>query len=170
MNAIEETYKDTERLIKYIVGKFHHKYGGDFDELMCEANELFVMAYKTQDDNRGPFRKRLPYYLWTRLQEKLWKKLRRQHTIKQIQANLELVQDKMFNFEHFVDSMSQDAQIIMTILFDPMPDMILAIRQHGRKTPNRMRKALVEVLEDIGWGATRIRHTFSEITKALENV
>ena len=73
INPKEQTYLDVEKLIKHIVWKFQRKYGGDFEELLGEANLLFILAYNDYDKEKAKFSTWLTFYITTRLQNKLLK-------------------------------------------------------------------------------------------------
>ena len=76
MNAMEQTYADVEKLIKKVVWDFKKRYGGDFQELLGEAELSFVMAYKSWEKDRVKF----TTYLCKSIKNNLLRKHQEQQT------------------------------------------------------------------------------------------
>ncbi len=66
-DVLTETYDNVKYLIFKIVWKFKGRYGGNFEELLAEANLLYILAYDTHDETLSA----LSTWLYT----KIWKGL-----------------------------------------------------------------------------------------------
>ena len=173
MVAVSETYGDVEKLLHKIVWKFQKKHGGCHDELMAEANFLFMKAYgsmsKTQNRTLR-FTTWLSKIVWYGLLDHLNSVIKWQTRLPRTsETALDRIRSKdSFNMDAFVDNLSPDAKVVAKLAVNPPPDILLSAKHgHGRHNGTTMRRALVEFLSDICWATERITESFHEIQEVL---
>ena len=59
-----KNYKQVRSLILDTCNRFQNKHGGDFNELVAEANLCFVIAYNDYDPARSQFSMWLRWKIW----------------------------------------------------------------------------------------------------------
>lgn len=167
--TIEQAYKDNEKLIHAVCHNFRrktgdHRNGGliyaDYDELVGEANALFVMAYRTWDPTKGPLNKRIAYAVWGGLTETWRRTCRRRRVLNQLPlgegCEVDMVdppqqESPYADLFRRLDGLSGDALAVADVVF------------HKRKT----RRALTRFLLDLGWAVVRVFEAYKELREAL---
>ena len=188
--ACADTYEELRPLIYATVSKFKNRYGGDFDEMLAEANLRFALTYeKNQRDpswfaNRGvPFGAALQRHIWNTLFDAYRVKARR-HRIgpalsidtggKDLESG---ARDKIDLPDHrtpsdynwlaeFATRLAEDAAICLRLIFDAPPEVAVEAEAKGG-TPRNIRSTVRAALARQGWDRDRIVGAFEEIESAL---
>ncbi len=189
--VLNDTYQDVQKLIYQQIHQ-QKKRGGDFEELLSEANLSFMGAYHGYEDNRGAqFSTYVGFCLKMDFLTQARKLASRQAQIdraKLILPNLpryETATDvgeygertvdfvpaskpDAFDRDGFLDQLSEDAAMVATMALEPNKKVTkLAILQGGDEKPHCVKRAIIDFLKDLGWCAERIRESFEEIKSAI---
>jgi hypothetical protein len=176
---IEKCYHDNKKLIKYIAyksyskSKFKNNAFINIDDIEAEANIAFVEAYqKYNPDKNIPFKKYLSFYINRRLViyfNSISKNYKEYSNSDECLQNTEYKQNKNSNFilKDFLDSLHDDAALLVYILLDPPPEFILNTRKHKKGTPLQYRAALKRFLTNRRWTRKQINTAFTEIEEVL---
>lgn len=166
-DAITETYIDVEKLIYDTAHKFRKRYGGDLEEIISQANYLFVMSYyHNYKQINISFTSRVRHYIW----HGLLSDLRKEHLSKRYRE-----QDIIFHtgpklgFVELLDEVGNDAKNVINLILDT-PEELLTIITDKRCSPKQSRTVIKEHLKKIGWSLDRIRNSFNEITRAVNDI
>lgn len=167
--AISETYLDAQQLMKDTVNKFKWRYGGNEEDLLSEANQVFMRAWANHNPACGKFLPWLRYEIWHNLLSTARNIAKKAERLQRQYQNLDtVVQVERFNMDAFVGDLSKDAAMIAKLVVEPPIDVMLTAAQFkGMKNPFSVRAAIVEYLKDFGWAMSRITRSFNEITEAL---
>jgi hypothetical protein len=159
-----DTYEEHQKLLFHICHNFRKKYGGDFDELMGQANLAFMEAYNSFDRKKGEFSKRLAVMVWAALFEPMRKEARRNSMLGKVETPLELFG---MDYPHFgQDELSEDARAVWNLVTS-MPE---TLRQDARKCggiEKAGKRCIYDYFRGMDWPRDRIRNTFQEIREAL---
>ena len=151
----DNDYLSLRNMLAKLVLKIQHRHGGDFDDLMSEANLLFVRACHTHDSSKS----RLITWVYTKVWYGLLDHVRAVAKHQQWDCeDLDQVADKpRFNVQDLLREVSGDAADIIRLIVD----------DDGRDAAREKRSAVVQHLLSIGWAADRIIESFREIRDAL---
>ena len=161
--------------VQAIVGKFVRRYGGDWEDLLAEANLLFCRAhYQYMAGCRpsgkpvtGTYTQIVYSWLWMGLLDKYRPQVeaRKRATVVQGEA-VYTVADKPFDVVRWSLDLSDDAQCVLDLVMDTPRVLQEAINTKGG-TPRNIRSAVREALYGAGWSRCRVNTTFKEIKEAL---
>ena len=172
--AMDETYRDTEPMLKRLIASFQHKYGGDVDDMLDECQEVWVRAYQTHKPAQGSFETWLRFLAWKTLLERARTAARRNAKLKRNQM------DKAegvpvaagFDTSTITAELTRDGQTLVEMILGDFAAMDLRLAANetniAREGP-RMKAALKSVCADLGWTLSRFQLTFFEVKCALEN-
>jgi len=166
---IDQTYKDSERLIYNICWKFHRqcRTDFDFDELVSIANMVFVSAYRRFEQREGEnhWGNFLSLCIWRRLKQRNQFFRRRKNILKHLGFN---PTDLFENTSHYWECLSEDADfLVQTILSIPNPLEALLSKTKNR-TKRDYRRCLKEFLQNVGWETRRIENAFQELCEVVK--
>jgi RNA polymerase sigma factor (sigma-70 family) len=188
----EETYNECLDLIRSVVWKVIRQYGGDFDELMSEANAAFLDAYRTFDGSSA-FTSWLHTRVWyscvsfvrDRLEEQSrykWREAERATvdgiSIKSIgdasladesiHNGVENVPDRRstWRVSDLLEELGEDARMVVSLTLETPTELARIAEQKGGQ-PRNLRSSLRQHLAEMGWTAVRIAESFSEVRRAL---
>lgn len=167
MDALDETFTDTKKLIYKTCHEFRMKYGGDPLELFSYAQEIYIAAYDRYDESHGAtfvtwLRKLIWFKLFDRMRQDLQrhKRLERWGTEVYLPSVGKVVPE--FDVTEYGNTMSlsRDARVVVELVAtDPsIPSQ-----------PKPAKRALRKHLKQQGWSDNRIEITFREITKAIND-
>lgn len=170
-----ETYTDVEKLVYSTVHEFIGRYGGEFEELVSEANLAFVIAYHRYTDGTSKFSYWVRYIIWKLLLEQQRNKLRRsppQPNVSLHGDDGEIVFDRgdhpQFCLMEFLDELTEDAKIVTLLAVDTPLGLTKQMVEKGGSGMQR-RAVLRDYLEGLGWTAERIKESFTEIGALLKH-
>lgn len=162
MDAATVTYHDVYPLLCKICKNVRRAYGGgDWDELMAEASQVYVEAYQTYDYRLGDFSKRVAYMVWYRLTNQLRDRHRRNRGHKRVEHYMNAVPDhRRTGVLGLIREVSDDARTVVRLVLD-------GPEYRDGATGDKQRRALVQTLTNLGWAGARIAESFNEIRGML---
>lgn len=187
-----ETYEECLDLIRSVVWKVIRTYGGDFDELMSEANVAFLDAYRTFDGSSA-FTSWLHTRVWyscvsfvrDRLEEQSrykWREAERATVdgisirsigdaslaSESIHNGVENVPDRRSTWRigDLLEELGEDARLVVSLTLETPPDLERVYQAKGAQ-PRNLRSSLRQYLAEMGWTAVRIAESFNEVRRAL---
>lgn len=175
MNALTETYIDTENLINKIAWSFYDTYGGEFDEWKAEANYLFLLAYDSYKNGKSQFSTWLYLKVWFGL-IKYMKTLRKQcssifpntnaSSIEFVKKELpnKTTQTYLFSPLEMLDGLNTDSKTIIRLILQPKE---ITNKIKTGPHPCHVKKAIKKYLNNLGWTSRRIKESFKEIKEVL---
>lgn len=176
LSPLEQTYQDVEKLLSWVVTQFVKRYGGDWDEYRSEANVVFLNVYEAFNPDLGSFANVLAISVKRRLIHRRNMNLRRRMDSLDRQVPGmdkgtlgDLVADapkSTFSLQGLADSVSQDAKLVITLLFDAPAEVESEAEGKGG-TPRNWRSSIRTYLRSKGWRNDRIAESFEEIKQAL---
>lgn len=161
-DAINETFRDTERLVYHTIHRFIRTYGGEFEDLMELVGPTFMRAYDGYDRHKSKFSARLSFLLWKEFLEQRRKSYRKKNQLVVYgELDPEAYQaPTQFDRFTFLDSLSEDARLVVLTVFDTPWQF--------EPEPKTIRFILCEYLKGLSWNRQRITESFQEIRLALE--
>ncbi len=171
--AATETFHDVQGLIYWTVSKFKEQYGGDFDDLVSEANLIFTELYSgegrafVQQGNRS-FSSALHWLISHQLLDQLRYRAFRNNRCRV--SCREILPEKTQNnhgswLVDLMDELSDDARTIVEIVLET-PDSILRLEMDDFKD-GHPKTCIKKYMQTLGWNMSRIKRTFQEISEAL---
>ncbi len=167
--AANETYAEVQLLLYDLVHKFIKRHGGDFDELVSRANELYMDAYISYDPDKGSFSKRVQYVVWNGMLDSYRVSTNRTRLLKrqpeEILKSCFLPEQEKFDLWGLLQELSGDGRTAVVLALRSPPEMMEAMV--GNDTPTSLAKALKSYLQTVGWAPSRIARVFREVRQAL---
>lgn len=133
--------------------------GGELADLDQEALLEFVRCYHDWEPNRAQFKTLLINRIRYRLIDKARVELSRKKHLRRVELFDLPCKQPAFCLEQFVDSLSDDARMLVLLAFE-----FHAISDHK---PLQIRYGLRAYLRKAKWSHKRIRRAFSEVKEAL---
>lgn len=150
--ALTETFLEVEKLIYSTVYRFQRRFGGDTDELIGMANELFIDAYHSYD-RRSSFPYWVGYVIYKGLMAWYRKERKRASILNRVDVDTDQTETvKKFSVRQLMLDLGEDAIIVVRLLLE---------------TNNNDKSTLFRCLESLGWSVARIMESFAEITRVL---
>jgi DNA-directed RNA polymerase specialized sigma24 family protein len=164
--ALAETYSDSERLVHSTCYKFQKKYGGNYEDLFCYAQEIFIAAYDRFDEDAGACFITWCYKLiWYKLLDRTRNDKRRNSICPRVHNGILLriaaKEYEVFNVADYADenNLSEDAKtMILLTTKNPIPE-----------SKGKGKKAIKQLLQSKGWNNERIKSVFKEMTEVLND-
>ena len=170
---LTETYKDMRKLIAGQAWNFWRIYGGDVDDLIAQANLIFIDAFDKYDSGRGT---KLSTWLSIKIRLGLFDYMRKGNVYKppHIPIDDEFVEthpasNKDFSVMELLDEIEQDAHIVLQLFLETPREVIVNIMEVNRREDHaqaHMRNRLKNRLRQMGWTVRRIKAAFEEIKNA----
>lgn len=166
---IDETYQDVRLLISKMCNDFVRRFGGDFEELVSTANEVYVDAHQTWQPGSAPFTNYLCICIYRRLIGD-WKKARRLRvdSLTEPEGGQQQVVDKFFDFnrDELYEQLSEEARFVVQLAFSPPDDLGGMIARKGGKMLHYS-STIKEYLREMGWSRAAIRDAWMEVQEIL---
>lgn len=163
----EETFDDVRLWIHKLVHNFRKQYGGDFYELLAEANFIFACSLDKFDPNRA----RLTTFLHRKItgglidyKKKQW--ARGEVSIEDMPEH-QFISKRAHTFLiEFLDELDIDARLVVQQILQPDPVlvMILQSKQGLRYARRGLRQYF---MTKQGWSSEQVDDAFWQITTAL---
>lgn len=158
--TIEQAYADCEKLIHCVCHSFHRRAGGDYEELLADANAIFTSAYRSWTPAKGPLNKRVAYAVWQGLTERRRRAARRHRVARQLPL------------AEAVDGQTPDPRADapyprLTRLLNGLGGDARAAAEVVMNTAHNTRRTLTRFLLDAGWAAARVMEAYRELREAL---
>lgn len=170
-NPVEDTYLDVEDLIYHVCNIFQTKHGGNFDDYVSLANQVFMDVYASWKSGLAPFTSYLSTCIYRRLLDEKRKDMRwKIVSISPTEQNEDgiILEDKSrtFNFSEFAEELSEDARIVVSLVLDTPDEIARIVAGKGGHAKN-FRSTVREHLSRLGWTYNRIVESFEEIRGVL---
>ena len=171
--ALTQTYFDVENLIYNIVWKFKNCYGGDFEELVAEANLLYIYAYNSHNKKTSKFSTWVYFCIWKGLIDfinflKEKNKYGRVFLLEELECFQENFISSSETFVELIDEVGEDSKTIINLIMNLPKDLQNNILQRGGH-PHNVRIPIRNYLSSkLGWTGKRIKESFDEIKKVIE--
>lgn len=167
--AIEQTFRDTEKLIYRTVWGVQKQFGGDFDELLSDAILHFLSACQTYRQDKGSFNNHLVINISLRLRSQLRcrrRSMKNQQTQDDDKISKALSPGR-WSLEEFAEGLSNDARMLLRLLFRKTETelYLLGVADNNCKIQTRVKKFLYRN----GWTRKRYREVFQEIREAIDS-
>lgn len=171
-SVLEEAYLDYQKLIFDVVHKFIARYGGDFEELLGEANLIFILAFNSYNYKAAKFSTWLYSSLWHGLQDYKRKEYRTTHFKNHSnKVSFEFEEDNhpvttSNEIIDLFDEFSNDAKEVIHLIFNAPPSIS---NKALRKSKPRITKGVVKnyIHQRFGWKHDNINKVFQEIQEVL---
>ena len=171
--VLTETYEDLHNLIDKTAWEFWRSYGGDIDDLLAQANLIFIDAF---DNYNSECDIELSTWVASSVRWRLLDYMRkgngdRSHTrIDDIFVKTFPTTNKNFSVIELLDEMTQDAHIVLRLFFETPRDVVvdlLGIKENMFYVQVAMRNRLRNRLRQMNWSMQRIKEAFGIIKKAI---
>ena len=178
--VVSEIYGDYEKLVYHTVHGFVRKYGGDTEEMISEANLIFLNAVDKFDHERGT---KFSTYLVRSIHNRLYnvRKAELAHARRYNSENGDLpmaatIPARPDSGFYGLHDLTEDAKTVLGLIIDTPAEILAAVSPlpelSGGRLPykakiNRWRTALRGYLLWRDWAAERIDESFGEIEGAL---
>jgi len=174
-DAMTETYEDVRDLIFETCWKFQKGHGGDIEELIAEANKLFVLAYNSYNSEKSQFTTWVVTSIKNGLKRFVQTEWRQSHAslarIKEHNPS-KYERTEPFSVLDLLDEMEKDAHIILQLFLDTPREVFEDAVCSGKKPKHIqvcIRRRLGNRLRQMGWTIRRITESFDEIAKVIQN-
>lgn len=169
VSPIADTFRDVENLLYHICHQFSQKHGGDIDDHISTAHQVYMDVYRTWKEGYAPFSNYVATCLYRRL---LMEKQRQRRipvmSISQEDGDYEIEDLNQSSFlELFLNDLSDDSKLVIQLIFET-PDEIQSLIDGKGGSPRNIRSTIKEYLRKTGWTFTRITESFEEIRQALQ--
>lgn len=173
----EETYALVKNLIFDQVYKFHRQFGGDFDDLVGEAHEAFLITHSEYITGHASSGRAYRDNYATEIRRSVWYCLfdaMRLRTRRQAAAPFCYIAEGQdfaaheheFKYEQWIEDLSDDARFTVKLMLDP-PEEIEAVAMVKGGQPRNYRSTVRDWLQQHGWNSERISRVFNEVKVAL---
>lgn len=174
-----QAYELVSNLIFDQVHKFFRRFGGDFDELVGEANLAFVTGHRQYIDGvrpngeqiTHPFAVEIRRWVWFELFDAMRSRLRRENNAKMLsmesmELDVPAKNSTKFKVKEWVAGLGEDAQYAVELVLYP-PEEVETTAEARGGTPRNYRSTVRAYLTAEGWKPARINKAFDEIKEAL---
>lgn len=171
--TIDEGYETVKNLIYHQVHKFFERYGGDFDELLAEANLAFVQGHRQFIEDAaaskptGTYHSTIRNWVWYEMFEQMRTRLRRGSIVQISEFFDDTTKTNPWDTGIFVAELSNDARYAVMLVLDPPEEIKRVAEAKGGEPRNYRSTVRVHLEEDLGWKEGRIAAAFMEIREAL---
>lgn len=155
--AMETTFEDVKRLVYHTAYRFHRRYGGDLQEHIMLAEELFVRAYNSHDPKKSAITTWVRRHVFGGLFDEMRFRAQRNARLKQVPIDLDRQHCKdavCFDFNAYTANMSDDGRMV-----------VLVTLTNGHE--DNPRTYIRNLLSRLGWRRDRINAAFQEVTERL---
>ena len=163
---VAETYKDVEKLIYSTVWQVVRRYGGHFDDLLSEANQVFLEAYESFDGSSS-FTNWLRFNVWWRLvdvQRSTHRERSRYVPVEDVDIAERTRSD--WRMQDMIEELTEDAALVVKLVVETPAELEQVYRAKGGEARN-LRSSIRQYLIEMGWTAARIAESFVEVRRAL---
>lgn len=161
--TIAETYNDVQKLIRSVCNRFSVNRGGDFDDLLSEANYCYLTVYESFDESKCKFSTWLYRKIWWHLLE--WERTNRRKQYRRreyvLSSDFDLPLPEQFDIEQLCNELSEDAAHVIRLALEKKE------MDSTSYTNESKRRIIGETLADMGWAGGRILKAFRELTEVL---
>lgn len=173
-DTLGETYKDMEKLVLKVTWRFQTRYGGEIDDLIGQANLLFILAVDEYDETKQA---QLSTWLWHYINKGLWNYVKAENhknnhiSIDDEDKNINPQILDSFSILELLDELEQDTLLIIQLFFETPNEIIQGVLDDGKQMNHMqgyMRRRLRNRLKQMGWTIKRISEAFKKIKEAVQ--
>jgi len=169
-NAAAETYNDMQLLINKTVWNFYNNYGGSFEEWKAEANLTFVHVFGKHKKSKGQFSTWLYFCIWKSLLT--YANILSEQEPKAVSIdNIGEIEDRRndsFSPLELLEEVQEDTKFLINLIWNP-PSQLKKIKTKSGPHPCHKQVVLRNYLLDLGWTGRRVRESFEEITRIIND-
>lgn len=178
-SPVADTYSDVEGIIYSTVTSFHRKHGGDYQEMVCVANMVFMDVYAKFDPAKGCITTLLVNSIYRRLIDHMVIGGRRSKRTSSLdiadevtgKTKAEAVPARSsldFDMLAFIQMLSDDASTVLKLVLETPSEIESVVFTKG-STPGSWRSTIRQYLKKLGWKSDRIANSFMEIGEVLQS-
>ena len=162
-----ETYEECRKLIYSTVWSVIRQYGGDFDDLMSEANVAFLDAYESFDGSSA-FTSWVYSTVWYRCVDFVGSRLENQRRFQSVEDDTTIPDRRRssWRINDMLEELGEDARLVVKLTIETPAELARIADVKGGQARN-LRSSLRQYLADMGWTAVRIAESFCEVQRAL---
>lgn len=171
--ALTETYEDLQKIVYKTAWGFWRFYGGDIDDLIAQANLIFIDAFDSYNPEHGAkLSTWVASSIWWRLLDYMRKgNGNRPHTqIDKVSAETFPTTNENFSVIELLDEMTQDAHIVLQLFFETPRDVVVDLlntKERMDYVQRAMQNRLMNRLRQMNWSVRRIKEAFNIVKKAI---
>lgn len=161
-----KTYEQYKKLISTVAGSFYRRANVrrdvSYDDIMAEANWIYMKAVRSYNPNQGSLKKRIAYKIWWGLKG-FQKRTFHYESFFDRSSYHDLdnsVIELWFDYKQFLDELSEDAAFVAKTAVS----LFSFKKRMGKK-----RKMLLKYLANLGWSDKRIQKSFDELKEVIKN-
>jgi hypothetical protein len=173
-----DAYELVRNLVFHQVHKFRRRYGGEFDELVCEANLAFVKGHAqfttgktaTGKTITDPYATEIRRWVWYEMFDAMRTRLRR----KAIAPMVAIKEGQEFpdrlpewDVSSWAAELGPDARLAVELVLNPPAPIENTAEAKGGEPRNYRSTVRAHLAADLGWSTKRINAAFEEIRRAL---
>lgn len=164
----EQAYESVRLLIYRICHQHRRRRGGDFDDLLSEANMAFMWAYARYEER--PQGCSLVQWVGYVVRHQLMEgaRIQAKWTARHTPLQGEVKARRLFSAGTLFAELCEDGRCLLTLALAPPADVEVsaAVNRCGSRADD-VRAAIREYLEDWGWEPRRIAEAFGAVRVAL---
>ena len=183
----DETYEEVKDLLYATVWKVVRQFGGDFDELMSEANVAFLEAYSNFDGSSS-FSSWVRQSVWYKCVDLIRGRLTEQSRYAKgfsdesvnrvpcsmagadadVRGILEIPDrpHSSWKIQSMIEELTEDAALVVKLTIETPAELEAVVQAKGGQ-PRNLRSSLRQYLAEMGWTACRIAESFNEVRRVL---
>lgn len=170
--ACATTYADSQNVVYETCHHFVRCYGGEFEECLSIANEVYTKLYWKDDwkEKKSSFKTWLRRKITYALLEDMRLRRGRNNRLPKVDLELEFLPTEKvedFDLQDFLDYLSEDARVVAEMVLTESIPLTMEVYQRGDFTPKNVLRALGKVLSGLGWTSKRILESFEEVKQAI---
>lgn len=155
-------FESIEKLIYGMARSFNRAYGADFDDLLSEAQQVYLAARESYNGES-----KFSTWLQCKLQYAFMDYVRNRKTHTSVHyLELSMKEEPTFNLEEFASKLSEDAKLVLKLSLDSPPELVDLMNRLRSDLPTKT--ILMRFLSvHFRWFKTRAFAAFNEISEAL---
>jgi DNA-directed RNA polymerase specialized sigma subunit len=166
---LTDIYKNMQKLIAKAAWDFWSVYGGDIDDVIAQANLIFIDAFSTYDSSRSEITTWLTFKIKKGLLDYMRSgNLRESSNIKidSVFAETYPASKKDISIMEFLDELNEDAHVVLQLFFETPSEVLVDIQNSSRRIDHaraHIRRRLMNRLRQMGWTVKRMNKAFGMI-------
>jgi len=165
--AAEETYLEVKPVILAACRDICNRFGGNFDDVLSDANSAFLEAYESWEPGQSSFTSWLRHRIFSTAVNNLRHQCREQGRREHVEeSDIPDYNRSTWNVRQVLEELTEDAALVVKLTLET-PAELEAIAQAKGGQPRNLRSSLRQYLAEMGWTAYRIAESFNEVRRVL---
>jgi len=165
--AAEETYIEVKPVILSAVRDICNRFGGNFDDVLSDANSAFLEAYESWEPEQSSFTSWLRHRIFSTAVNNLRQRCREQGRRERVEdSDIPERNQPAWNVRQVLEELTEDAALVVRLVVETPAELEAVVQAKGGQ-PRNLRSSLRQYLADAGWTACRIAESFNEVRKVL---